>query len=121
MPDYSSDCFFLQTTILTLIGPLFRNNPGTTKPSEAKSRQGKLSPKGSSFHFSLFQGNLQNRTCLKGPLWIFFGTVQLFSKTPQMVPFEFFDNLHLDVNKSRRVRLLHFSALCDFFERNFFF
>ena len=23
MPDYSSDCFFLQTTILTLIGPLF--------------------------------------------------------------------------------------------------
>ena len=30
MPDYSSDLFFLQTTYLTLIGPLFRNIPETT-------------------------------------------------------------------------------------------
>ena len=30
MPDYSSDLFFLQTTIFTLIGPLFRNNPEIT-------------------------------------------------------------------------------------------
>ena len=30
MPDSSIHCFFLQTTLLTLIGPLFRNNPETT-------------------------------------------------------------------------------------------
>ena len=90
MPDYSSDCFlvgafplrekcptiavtvyFLQTTTLTLIGPLFKNNPETTKPPKAKSRQGKLSPKVPPFQFLLFQGNLQNRTCLKGPLDFF--------------------------------------------------
>ena len=35
MPDYSSDLFFLQTTILTLIGPLFRNNPETTQGAQS--------------------------------------------------------------------------------------
>ena len=71
--------FFLQTTILTLIGPLFRNNPETTKPPKAKSRQGKFCPKGPPFHLLLFQGNLQNRTCLKGPPLGFFSALCYFS------------------------------------------
>ena len=90
MPDYSSDCFFLQTTILTLIGPLFRDNPETTKPPKAKSRQGKLSPKGPPFHFSLFQGNLQKRTC---PLDFVSALFDFFSKifiVPKGSPLRFF-------------------------------
>ena len=43
MPDSYSDPFFLQTTDLTLIGPLFTE---TTKTTEAKSGQRKLSAKG---------------------------------------------------------------------------
>ena len=70
MPNYSSDLFFLQTTILTLIGPLFLET--ILKPPEAKSDQGKQS-KSSPFHFFLlFQGNLQNRTGLKEPPFRFF-------------------------------------------------
>ena len=42
---------FLQTTDLTLIGPLFGETPETTK---AKSGQGKLSAKGPPFRFLLF-------------------------------------------------------------------
>ena len=60
------------------------------------------------------------------PLWIFFGTVRLFFEnflmSPKGPPFEFFDILNgMFVNKSRRVPLLHFSALCDFFWKKIFF
>ena len=77
MPDYSSDLFFLQTTDLTLKGPLFIE---ATKTTEAKSGQQKRSPKGRPFHFLLIQGNLQSRTSLKCPPLDFFGTVPLFLK-----------------------------------------
>ena len=62
MPDYCSDLFFLQTTDLTLIGPLFTE---TTKTTKAKSGQRKLSAKGPHFIFYFFKRNLQNRTRLK--------------------------------------------------------
>ena len=58
--------FFRQTTILTLIGPLFLQKLLKLLRPKAKSGQRKLSARGPSFHFLLFQGNLQNRTCLKG-------------------------------------------------------
>ena len=78
MPDYSSDFFFLQTTILTLIGPLFTI---LRRAPEAKSAQGKRTPKGPPFHFLLFQGNIQNRTCPKGPPFGFFSKLcDFFSK-----------------------------------------
>ena len=51
MADYNSDHFVLQTTDLTLIGPLFRETPEATK---AKSGQRKLSAKGPPFHFFTF-------------------------------------------------------------------
>ena len=84
--------FFLQTTILTLIGPLFINNPETTWG------QGRLSPKGPPFIFSLFQGNLQNRTCLKGPPFGFFSALcdffskkfLMFQKGPPLRVFSYF-------------------------------
>ena len=64
--------FFLQTTIHTLIGPLFTI---LSRAPEAKSAQGKLYSKGSPFHFLLFQGNIQNRTCPKGPPFGFFSAL----------------------------------------------
>ena len=76
--------FFLQTTNLTLIGPLFRNIP---KRPKAKSGQGKLSAKGPHLLFLLFQRNLQNRMRLKGPPFeFFFGTVRLFFRKFFNVP-----------------------------------
>ena len=68
--------FFLrQTTILTLMGPLFLQQKllKILRP-KAKSGQKKLSAKGP-FRFLLFQGNLQNQTCLNGPLLIFFSAL----------------------------------------------
>ena len=97
--------FFLQTTILTLIGPLFTI---LRRAPEAKSAQGKLYSKGSPLIFLLFQGNIQNRTCPKGPPFGFFSELCDFSKIfqcPQRVPplsFLIFCNV-MFVNKSRRV------------------
>ena len=122
--------FFLQTTILTLIGPLFRNNPETTKPPKAKSR---LSPKSfkkvfqsprSPFHFLFLQRKPTKPDVPKGsPLWIFC-IVRLFLNifnVPKGSPSSFLIfSSGMYGNKSRRVPLLHFSALCDFFERNNF-
>ena len=48
------------------------------KPPKAKSREGKLSQKGP--HFLLFQGNLQNRTCLKVPFGFFWHCATFFRK-----------------------------------------
>ena len=78
MPDYSSDLFvfFLQTTILTLIGPLFTI---LRRAPEAKSAQGKLYSKGSPLSFFTFSRKHTKPDVPKGsPLWIFFGTVRLF-------------------------------------------
>ena len=72
--------FFLQTTILTLIGPLFRNNPETTKPLKAKSRQGKRSPKGPPFIFYFFKETYKTGRAQRVPPLDFFGTVRLFSE-----------------------------------------
>ena len=52
MPDSYSD-FFLQTTELTTIGPLFTETTKTTQ-TQAKSGQGKLSAKGPPFVFFTF-------------------------------------------------------------------
>ena len=69
----------------------------------------------------IFQGNLQNRTCLKGPPFGFFSALcDFFSENFLMSPkgflrvFLIFCN-GMYVNKSRRVPLLNFLALCDFF------
>ena len=64
-------CF--QTTILTLIGPLCRNNPETTP--NAKSRQGKLSPKGPLSFFTFSRKPTKPGTCLKGPPFGFFSAL----------------------------------------------
>ena len=76
-----------QTTILTLIDPLF------TILSRAPEAQGKLYSKGSPFHFLLFQGNIQNRTCPKGPPFGFFlALCDFFSEiflSPKGPPFHF--------------------------------
>ena len=124
MPDYSSDLFFLQTTILTLIGPLFTI---LRRAPEAKSAQGKRTPKGPPFHFLLFQGNIQNRTCPKGPpLWIFFGTVRHFFEnflmSPKGPPFEFLIFCNgMFVNKSRRVPpFTFFGTMRLLLKENFF-
>ena len=136
MPDYSSDLFFSQTIILTLIGPLFTI---LSRAPEAKSAQGKLYSKGSPFHCLLFQGNIQNRTCPKGPPFGFFSALcDFFSKIfqcPQRVPplnFLIFCN-GMFVNKSRNVppftffgtmRLLlkekFFSKISIFFQKKCF-
>ena len=99
--------FFLQTTILTLIGPLFTI---LRRAPEASPPKANLTPKGPPFHFLLFQGNIQNRTCPKGPPFgLFFGTVRLFFENFLMSPLSFliFCN-EMFVNKSRRVPLFTF-------------
>ena len=60
------------------------------KPPKATSRQGKLSPKCPPFHFLLFQGILQIRTCLKGPPLDFFSALcEIFWKK-KIKNFKFF-------------------------------
>ena len=91
MPDYSSDLFFLQTTILTLIGPLF-----------TILSQGKLYSKGSPLSIFTFSRKHTKPDVPKwSPLWIFFGTVRLFFEiflmSPKGPPFEFFDILQRNV------------------------
>ena len=120
MPDYSSDLFFsffLQTTILTLIGPLFtilRRARGQVRPRQTLLQRVPLS-------FFTFSRKHTKPDVPKGsPLWIFFGTVRLFFEnflmSPKGPPFEFLIFCNgMFVNKSTRVPLLHFSALCDFF------
>ena len=98
--------FFLQTTILTLIGPLFTI---LRRAPEAKSAQGKLYSKGSPLSFFTFSRKHTKPDVPKGsPLWIFFGTVRLFFENFLMSPkgpplsFLIFCN-GMFVNKSRRV------------------
>ena len=77
----------------------------------------------SPFHFLLFQGNLQNQTCLKGPpLEIFRHCATFFSKllnVPKGSPLRVFWNF---ATKSMLINPkwsppLHFLALCDIFRK----
>ena len=123
MPDYSSDLFFLQTTILTLIGPLFTI---LRRAPEASPPKANFTPKGPPFHFLLFQGNIQNRTCPKGPPFVlFFGTVRLFFEnflmSPKCPPLSFLIFCNgMFVNKSRRVPPFTFSGTMRLFEKKIF-
>ena len=119
--------FFLQTTILTLIGPLFtilRRAPEAKWPSPPKAN---FTPKGPPFHFLPFQGNIQNRTCPKGTPFGFFRNCATFFRKFFNVPkgsplwvFWYFATECLLINPEGSP-LLHFSALCDFFwKKNFF-
>ena len=59
-----------------------------------------MSVKGPPF-FKLYQGNLQNRSCLKGPPLDIFDTVRPFTENFFTVlkgtPFEFFDIFQLNI------------------------
>ena len=101
---------FLQTTDLTLKGPLFTE---TTKTTKAKSGLQKLSPKGYPFHFLLFQGNLQNRTSLKGPFGFSSALCNFFRK---IRGFWYFATECMLINP-KGSPLLHFSALCNIFRK----
>ena len=85
-----SDLFFLQTTDLTLIGQLFTE---TTKTTQVKSGQGKLSARVPFPFLLFFNVTYKNRTRLKGPPFDFFGTVRSFLMSRKGLPFEFFDIL----------------------------
>ena len=100
--------FFLQTTILTLIGPLFTI---LRRAPEAKSAQGKLYSKGSPLSFFyFFKETYKTGRAQRVPPLDFFGTVRLFFENFLMSPKVF--NVPLSflifcngmfVNKSRRV------------------
>ena len=87
--------------------------------------EGKLYSKGSPFQFLLFQGNIHNRTCPKGPPFGFFSALcDFFSKIFEIyrrVPPWIF--LKFSVCRKRWMSLnglfLSFSALCDL--KNTFF
>ena len=94
--------FFLQTTILTLIGPLFTI---LRRAPEAKSAQGKRTPKGPPYHFLLFQGKYKTGRAQRVP----------------PLSFLIFCN-GMFVNKSRRPPPFYiFRHYATSFERNFFF
>ena len=93
--------FFLQTTILTLIGPLFTI---LRRAPEAKSAQGKLYFKGSPLSFFTFSRKHTKPDVPKGS------------------PFEFFDILNgMFVNKSRISPFYIFRHYATSFERKIFF
>ena len=76
MPDSYSDRFFCR---LTLIGPLFKETPETTKAKYGQCKVTNLLQR-VPFHFLLFAGNLQNRTRLKGLPFQFFRNCDFFSE-----------------------------------------
>ena len=121
MPDLFS--FLLQTTIRTLIGPLFTI---LSRAPEAKSAQGKLYSKGSPLSFFIFSRKHTNRTCPKGPPFGFFSALcDFFSDfflSPKGPPFIFyFFNVTYKTGRASRVPPLDFfSALCDFFSKIFY-
>ena len=87
MPDSYCDLFFLQTTDLTLIGPLFRETPETTKLSPVNANLVQRVP------LSFFKGNLQNPSDFFRHSATFF---EKFLKSPKG-PFKFFDILQKNV------------------------
>ena len=70
------------------------------RPSPPKAN---FTPKGPPFHFSLFQGNIQNRTCPKGPPFGFFSELCDFFSKIFFSKFFFRKQNGMFVNKSRRV------------------
>ena len=90
--------FFLQTTVLTLIGPLFTI---LRRAPEAKSAQGKRTPKGPPYHFLLFQGKYKTGRAQRVPPLDFFRNCATFFEnffmSPKGPPFEFFDILQRNV------------------------
>ena len=136
--------FFLQTTILTLIGPLF---------TILRRRQTLLQRVPLSV-FTFSRKHTQPDVPKGSPLWIFFGTVRLFfenflmyttGRAQRVPPLDFFRHCATFFRKFFNVPkgsplwvfwyfatecllinpegspLLHFSALCDFFwKKNFF-
>ena len=93
------------------------------KPPMAKSRQVKLSPKGPPFLFLLFQGNLQNRTCLKCPPLDFFRHSATFFEIFLIFEFLIFCNRMYFI-KSRRAPFYffrHYATFLNCFFKNFKF
>ena len=84
MPDYSSDCFFFFR--LTLIGPLFRNNPETTQGAQS-GKEAKANLVQTFFKVTYKTG----RDYRVPPFDFFFGTVRLFEifLSPKGPPFHF--------------------------------
>ena len=123
MPDYSKDLFFrLQSSHWSV-----HFLETILKPPEANSGQGRFSPKGPPFIFPLFQGNLQNRTCLKGPPYEFFSALcDFFSKKFLMFqkgpPSNFFSfcNWMYDNTFQRVPPFTFFGTMRLFLKENFF-
>ena len=121
MPDYSSDLFFLQTTILTLIGPLF------TILNSAQSTWGQVRPRQTlpqrvPLSFFTFSGKHTKPDVPKGSPFGFFSELcDFFSKIFFSKNFFFENKTECLLINPEGSPLLHFSALCDFFWKKFFF
>ena len=91
--DFSSAHFPFKATYLTLIGPLFRNIPETTK---AKSVQGKLSVKGPPFvffwHCTIFfiENILMSPKGSPPSSFLIFCNRMYVNKSKRVPPFKFF-------------------------------
>ena len=122
MPNYSSDLFF-QTTILTLIGPLFTI---LSRAPEAKSSQGKLYSKGSPLSFFTFSRKHTKPDVPKGvpPLDFFRHCATFFPNffcLQRIPPFIFyFFNVTYKTGRASGVPPLDFFRHCTTFFRKFF-
>ena len=116
--------FFLQTTILTLIGPLFTI---LRRAPEAKSAQGKRTPKGPPFIFYFFfkETYKTGRAQRVPPLDFFRNCATFFRKffnVPKGSPFEFLIFCNgMFVDKSRRVPTFTFFGTMRLLLKKFFF
>ena len=124
MPDYSSDLFFLfffrlqssHWSVHFLQFSILRRAPGPSPP------MANFTPKGTPFHFLLFQGNIQNRTCPKGPPFGFFSELcDFFRKFFFRKFFSFRKQNGMFVNKSRRVPPFTFFGTMRLLLKEFFF
>ena len=124
MPDYSSDLFFFffssdynpHTDRSTFYNSQFCAEH--LRPSPPKAN---FTPKGPPFHFLLFQGNIQNRTCPKGPPLDFFRNCATFFRKFFFENFFFRKQNGMFVNKSRRVPpFTFFGTMRLLLKENFF-
>ena len=116
--------FFLQTTILTLIGPLFiilRRAPGQVRPRQTLLQR--VPP----FIFYFFKETYKTGRAQRVPPLDFFRNCATFFRKFFNVPkgsplwvFWYFATECLLINPEGSP-LLHFSALCDFFWKKIFF
>ena len=116
---------FLQTTILTLIGPLFTI---LSRAPEAKSAQGKLYSKGSPLSFFTFSRKHTKPDVPKGSPFGFFSALcdfffENFLMSPKGPPLSFLKFCNgMFVNKSRRVPpFTFFGTMRLLLKENFFF